>query len=137
MKQEISVGIILIKENPLKFLLMKRRDNNIWDFPKGHIHKNETFENCILRELKEETQISNVTFFKNFKEEFTFINPKGSFRKIILFLGKTNDKVVLSNENTSFKWCSFKEANELVKFKEKKEILNKVMNYFENSYLLR
>ena len=88
MKPEISVGIILVKEKPIKFLLMKRKDNKVWDFPKGHLLSEESYEISALRELKEETQISDIKLFKDFKEELTFINPKGSFRKIILFLGK-------------------------------------------------
>src|SRR3989344_1676319 len=73
MKPEISVGIILVKEKPIKFLLMKRKDNKVWDFPKGHLLSEESYEISALRELKEETQISDIKLFKDFKEELTFI----------------------------------------------------------------
>ena len=137
MKTEISIGIILIKGNPLKFLLLKRMDNKMWDFPKGHLRNGETHENCAIRELKEETQISRIFLFKDFKEEFTFTNPKGSSRKIILFLGKTSRKdPILSEEHTHFKWCNYEKAYYLVKFKEKKDALNKVKNYLK-THLLR
>ncbi len=109
----------------------------MWDFPKGHLRNGETHENCAIRELKEETQISRIFLFKDFKEEFTFTNPKGSSRKIILFLGKTSRKdPILSEEHTHFKWCNYEKAYYLVKFKEKKDALNKVKNYLK-THLLR
>ena len=41
-----------------ELLMINRLDH--WDIPKGHIDKNETLEACAIREVIEETGISNI-----------------------------------------------------------------------------
>ena len=52
-------GAIIQKEN--KFLICRRGPNEkaagLWEFPGGKLEINETLEECILRELKEELDI--------------------------------------------------------------------------------
>lgn len=56
-------------------LLLQHRDNkkkirypNIWGTPGGHLMPNETYINCIKREMIEETgyKLKNVKYFKTF-----------------------------------------------------------------------
>ena len=63
---EHSCGIVLFHEN--KVLLLKYKGGGHWDFPKGHIENNESETETALRELKEETGISEVTLFSDFRE---------------------------------------------------------------------
>lgn len=53
-----SCGVIVFRREPqLSFLLMKHRDR--WDLPKGHVDPGESDVACALRELSEETGISD------------------------------------------------------------------------------
>lgn len=45
-------------------LLMINRYNH-WDIPKGHIEHGESFENCAIREVSEETGVGNLSIVKN------------------------------------------------------------------------
>ena len=58
MQIEVAVGVI-VKEN--KVLIAKRaihqHQGNLWEFPGGKIHSNETAIQALKRELAEEVQI--------------------------------------------------------------------------------
>ena len=84
-----GVGIILLnKEN--KVFVAKRIDNpkNFWQMPQGGIDKGEDLYAAALRELKEETSITNIKLIKEIEGNFTYILPdnligiiwKGKFR---------------------------------------------------------
>ena len=42
-----------------KFLFIKR--NGMWDIPKGHIDNDESIEECAIREVQEETGVTDLT----------------------------------------------------------------------------
>jgi 8-oxo-dGTP pyrophosphatase MutT (NUDIX family) len=48
----------LVKNNENKILMIFRRGK--WDLPKGKLDKNEKLEDCAIREVEEETGLTNV-----------------------------------------------------------------------------
>lgn len=56
MKEILAAGGIVIHEN---FLLVIKR-NGFFDLPKGHLEKNETIEDCAIREVEEECGINGL-----------------------------------------------------------------------------
>lgn len=62
---KVGVGVLIIKDN--KVLLGKRKNSHgdgAWCFPGGHLEFNESWEDCVIRETMEETNITikNVKF---------------------------------------------------------------------------
>jgi len=59
-------GIVLKGRN--KVLLVKRRDNGIYNLPGGKIEKGETRIEALKREIKEEVgaEVSKIKFFKRY-----------------------------------------------------------------------
>jgi A/G-specific adenine glycosylase len=70
----IAVGIIW---NKGQILISKRRESGLlgglWEFPGGKIEGDESAENCILREIKEElgVHVRPTTFLKQIKHAYT------------------------------------------------------------------
>ena len=58
MKKVIAAGGIVVNEKD-EMLFIYRHSK--WDLPKGHVEKGESFEDCALREVKEETGISSIS----------------------------------------------------------------------------
>ncbi|MBU2564576.1 NUDIX hydrolase [Patescibacteria group bacterium] len=72
-----AFGIILNKDKEI--LLCHRRDIDFWNLPGGGCGKKESFKNCVLREIKEETgletkieKLSGI-YIKLKKKEIVFV----------------------------------------------------------------
>jgi 8-oxo-dGTP pyrophosphatase MutT (NUDIX family) len=108
--QKGSVCLIFNEENRL--LLLKRRDDDHWMPSKyslvgGMANDNESRLNCILREVKEETSL----ILKNPKFCFDIIENDNL---ISVFIDRTqNNKIVLDEENTDYKWCTFQDLSKM------------------------
>jgi 8-oxo-dGTP pyrophosphatase MutT (NUDIX family) len=61
MKRVLAAGGIVLNERD-EILVIYRRSK--WDLPKGHLDKNETFEGCAIREVREETGLRNLSIVK-------------------------------------------------------------------------
>ncbi len=103
-------AIIVNKQN--KVLIVKRAPNveiysSLWSIPGGHIKANETFEECLKREIKEELG-ANVT------KVIKAISPykrklDNSYWKVKLYV-ITIDKLKLNKkELMDFKWINPKD----------------------------
>src|SRR5215212_5207338 len=123
---EISSGAILyyIDNLTITFLLLHYFRGH-WDFPKGNNEKGESEIDTALREIREETGITDVTIINGFKKE-------------IYFLAKANSTdVVLSSEHLDFVWEQYDDALKRITYKNSKEILGegyKFLKNFLNSY---
>lgn len=74
---KVGIGVMVIKEG--KVLMSKRKGSHgegEYQFPGGHLEPGESFEQCAIREVKEETglEISNVKF--QFVGNITYYKPK-------------------------------------------------------------
>ncbi len=64
---ETSAGAIILRDigGTLKIALAQhRRSTKIWALPKGHVEPGESLEQAALREIHEETGLSNVQLIK-------------------------------------------------------------------------
>ncbi len=76
MPVERSAGAVIFRkeaDKPLFLLLYypsisHRADKNYWDFPKGHIEKEEKAEEAAKREAEEETGLKDIRIVEGFKE---------------------------------------------------------------------
>ncbi|MFA5404386.1 MAG: NUDIX domain-containing protein [Ignavibacteria bacterium] len=133
MKTDQSMGVIIFYRFPrsIKYLIIKHQKGH-WSFPKGHANGNETKLKTALRELKEETSISDIQLIKKsvlLKESYKFTNGKGVkiLKKVNYFIAEAKNKKVKIDykEVVNFKWCTFKAGLEKTTFNESKSILKK------------
>jgi len=69
LKEEFSVAAIVYHKN--EYLLLKYGLGH-WEFVKGHKEENESDEQTILRELEEETSITDAIIIKGYKENYEY-----------------------------------------------------------------
>ena len=113
-----SVKGIIVKDN--KYLL-QLRDNkkniffpNFWGLFGGRLDKDETFENALIRELKEETNLDVRVQKKIFKTQYEMIGLKKKIKlnysecKVV----KNNDKIILS-EGKKYNFFLFEQIKRL------------------------
>jgi 8-oxo-dGTP pyrophosphatase MutT (NUDIX family) len=137
MQFETSCGAVVITRNAeIKYLLLHYEAGH-WDFVKGNIEPNETEEETVRRELKEETGITQATFIKNFRETIKYFykaEGKTISKRVTLYLIETSEtRVNLSFEHVGYEWLNYQQALERLTFKTAKQVLNKAQNHLKNN----
>ncbi|CAM2783084.1 NUDIX hydrolase [Vibrio mytili] len=115
-----------------KILLMKRVKGGYWCHVAGSIEQGETGVEAIVREFYEETQIQ-VTNLYNAQFIDQFFEPHVNVIELIpvfVVMCPPNQKVVLNEEHTDYKWCSLEEALELAPFPNQHAVFKHVWSYF-------
>ncbi len=124
-----SAGVILFRNGKKREYLLLHYAEGHWDFPKGIIEKKESSEAAALRELREETGISDANLLPGFKQTIRYTYAwKGEkvLKFVVFYLGKTRRKrVKLSWEHKGFVWLPYKEAVGKATFKNAKKLLKK------------
>jgi len=110
----IDVVAAVIKKNNLYFIAQRNRNKHFayyWEFPGGKVDKQETFENALKREIKEELSI-NIKVFNHIASE------KHKDEKIDVnvhyFLCESLNKNIILSEHEDMKWL---QKNDLKQFK--------------------
>ena len=121
MVKEIQNVVAIIYDGD-EFLIMKRKLLYVaWQFVQGGIEAGESEEKALKREIWEETGLKNFEIVKkvNASNDYKFeLNgvQYHKFQNYFLVKADKNEKVVLSNEHSDYKWCKFEEALQDIKF---------------------
>ncbi len=131
MLEERSAGAILYRESPAgKLYLLLNYPSGHWDFVKGNIEKGETLKQTVLREIREETGITDVSFIDGFEDRVQYHYQRdGSIvhKEVVFFLAKTStEHVELSHEHQGFIWLKFNDALAKLTYKTAQNLMKKV-----------
>jgi 8-oxo-dGTP pyrophosphatase MutT (NUDIX family) len=144
MPAEISAGAVIyrVEGDKIYYLLLSypaishRAKTDYWDFAKGHIEKGESVKATILREVEEETGITDLKFAEGFKDSikyFFVFEGKRIFKIVSFLLAKTNiSNVKISFEHSGYAWLEFEEAKNRLTFANAKQVLQNA-----NAFLLK
>jgi bis(5'-nucleosidyl)-tetraphosphatase len=133
-----SAGIIVFRRagDECLFLLILSRltKRPLWEFPKGGVDEGETVLQAAMRELHEETGISEaeVVLIPEFQrtEDYRFTSGRTDSRSLIhkqvtYFLAETaKSEIVLSaKESSEFAWLNLADATKRLRYKERRQLL--------------
>ncbi|MCX8152909.1 MAG: NUDIX domain-containing protein [Candidatus Bathyarchaeota archaeon] len=129
MIQEKSCGaIVFLRTKPAKYLLLHYEAGH-WDFVKGNVEPNESEKDTVIRELREETGITDAQFIEGFRERIEyFYRRQGEkvHKKVVFFLVETHtEKVELSYEHVGYIWLDYHSALDKLTFRNAKVLLTK------------
>lgn len=146
---EKSVGSVIFrrKENGEKeFLLMHYPDDH-WDFAKGHVEEGETEHFTLLREVAEETGITDLVVDPIFRrciryfyhaggeEAILRIKAKKSLnvmKKVVYFLAETRHRnLTLSTEHIGYGWFLYEPALAKITYSGGKNIMIKANKFIK------
>ena len=132
-KKDFSYGVIVFykKSEQIEYLILKHKQGH-WTFSKGHAEAGEKKSDTALRELCEETGITDIEFLRDeslLKEKYEYKNKKEQlvFKSVDYFIAEAKDKNVRidGTEILDYKWCSFQFALNTITFTESKNLLRK------------
>jgi 8-oxo-dGTP pyrophosphatase MutT (NUDIX family) len=147
MRREFSAGGVVFRQGPRgrQWLLVKPKDKNRWQLPKGLLDPGESTAEAALREVKEEGGVEVELIDKVDTIRIFFHWPP----KAKLQPGETQDKVIKTiayflmeavgetesgldkNEIDEVIWLSFEKARARLTFKNEKEVLTKAKEMVE------
>ena len=130
MIEETSAGIVLFRrENDKILFLLLHYPSGHWDFVKGKMEKGETPHETAIRETREETGITDITFLDNFEEWIQYnFQFEGELvnKKVVFFLAETKSKnVEISHEHLDYTWMDYVAAMDKTTFDNAKTVLTK------------
>ncbi len=117
------------------YLLVKQLSSGSWSFPKGHPDPGEKAQQARIRELKEETGITDFkpVGSKYFIDRYQlFKNGQLVYKHVVYYLAKTSKKngiTIPKNEITKAGWFTLKEALPLFRNSSAGKLLVRIDKY--------
>jgi bis(5'-nucleosidyl)-tetraphosphatase len=142
MARERSAGAVVIhKGKQIEYLLLLQlglsKNKKHWDFPKGHIEKNETEDETIIREVGEETNLRDIKLYPEFRESIKYFFQKEGktiFKTVVFRLAESKTKnVKISSEHIDYIWLPYEQALDAVTYISAKKVLKKAKGYLSKT----
>ena len=136
MPREKSCGAVVFRRGSkrVEYLLLHYEGGH-WDFVKGNVEANESEEETVMRELKEETSIREAQFVGGFKEgiDYSYWRKGGKiFKEVVFFLVQAQDgDVELSFEHVGYEWLGYEKALERLTFMNARKVLKSAHGLLE------
>jgi len=132
-----GIAVVLLKkfDDEYKVLLLKRASsvlNEAWCYIGGKIEKGEKAWEAAVREVEEETGMTDVSYYISNKFD-QFYDPKADYIYLApVFVGFVNNgqEVFLNDEHSEYKWLSFKEAVVKATMPGNDEVLSFIERHF-------
>ncbi len=122
-----------------KYLLLNYAAGH-WDFVKGNVEPNENEKQTVVRELQEETSITEAQFIDGFREVIAYFYRRQGLtihKEVVFYLMEAHtDKVQLSFEHVGYIWLDYQHAVEKLTFKNSKDVLLKADDFLKKKGLI-
>ena len=128
---ETSCGVVLVNFGAI---LLLQYPQGHWDLPKGHVEPDDDNRQAtMLRELAEETGITDVTVLEGFVErsEYSF-RRKGTRKEkeVHWYVAETEQMhVELSHEHRGYLWLDWDQALETITHDETRSVVRLAQRY--------
>jgi bis(5'-nucleosidyl)-tetraphosphatase len=142
MLREKSCGAVVFtkKGDSTKYLLLNYAAGH-WDFVKGNVEPNENEKQTVVRELQEETSITNAQFIEDFREEIVYFYRRQGLtvhKEVVFFTMEAfTDKVQISFEHVGYSWLDYQHAMEKLTFKNSKDVLQKAHDFLKKNGIIK
>ncbi len=136
MPSEKSCGAVIFKADGNRKYLLLHYEGGHWDFVKGHVERNETEKQTVLRETQEEAGLTDLAFIEGYRQPISYYYRRAGktvYKEVVFYLLESKtDAVRLSREHVGFDWMSYNRAHERLTYKNAKETLRKAHEHLEN-----
>lgn len=134
MLEERSAGAIVVHRSSsgIEYLILHYPAGH-WDFPKGNVEKGESDIDAAIREIAEETGLTDLKFINNFKKTIQYYYKRGETlvrKSVTFYLAEANTKdVKLSYEHQGYIWLPIDEALAKVTYQNAKNVLKEAHRF--------
>jgi 8-oxo-dGTP pyrophosphatase MutT (NUDIX family) len=141
LREKSSGAVIFLRQgDTTKYLLLNYAAGH-WDFVKGNVEPNEAEKQTVIRELREETSITDAEFVEGFKETISYFYRRQGLtvnKEVVFFLMESHtDKVEISFEHVGYIWLDYKEAMAKLTFKNARDVLQKAHDFLKKQGMVK
>ena len=108
---------------------------------KATLNPTRTEKETVVRELKEETAITDAQFIDGFKETIAYFYRRQGLtvhKEVVFFVMESHtEKVELSFEHIGYIWLDYKHAMEKLTFKNAKDVLQKAHDFLKKKEIVK
>ncbi len=131
--ESVTAGGVVI--GPDGKIVVVNQHGNSWSLPKGHLESGETAFVAAVREIKEETGITDLELiealgtYKRYRIGLDKTEDKNTSKLITLFLFRTNQNELLPEDpdNPEARWLPIDEAADILTHRKDREFLLSVI----------
>lgn len=140
-KQARSAGGVVFTLGSVPRVLLLRHESGKWMLPKGTIEAGETPQEVALREVREETGLSNVRlvsdlgverYFFFWRSEDTYYDKTVHYF-LLEFLGGEEPVPQTEEGFVTCEWASIDDALDRIKYKETREVVRRAKEVLESN----
>ncbi len=110
---ELSAGAVVFFKD--LFLLLHYPQGH-WGFVKGHVERGESLRDAMIRELGEETGITDFRVIPGFRREVSYMVGSNIKRVVFFLVESFTKRVIISYEHKGFVWLPFSDAVKRLSF---------------------
>lgn len=125
--ETLKAGCFLVNKETQEIALVYRQKQNDYSFPKGHLEKGETLEECAVRETAEETKrvAKIVKKYQPYVERYT--TPKGEKCACYMYIALDEGASDNTSEDTHpTMWIPFDDVEQKLTYQNLKDTWNNV-----------
>jgi len=131
--EERSAGAVVYRQTDNGRIFVLLQNAGRWDFPKGGVEKGETEVQTVLREVEEETGLTDLRIVPGFRKVIEYFyrrDGKNIHKQVTYLLGETKDgRVRISFEHQGFGWFPYREALERASYDNSKVTLKEAEQF--------
>ena len=133
---EKSAGaVIFLRDGDKPTFLLLHYTSGHWDFPKGNIEKGESEKQAAIREVREETGISDMQLVDGFRQVVEYKYRHGRrlvSKEVVLFLAQTKTtRVILSDEHVDYACLDYDGAIQKLTYPNARTILEAALKHLD------
>ena len=126
---ELAAGAVLLDESGTETLLLHQRDEDRWCFPKGHVDPGESLSEAALREIREETGLSDVRLGPEVVAvSYRFYRPKTNenvYKTSVYFVAYTGTRSVHPEAIFDLaEWVTLRVARTRIKYDTDRQVVD-------------
>ena len=126
-KTKKAGGVILSEKNNLNILLIYNGKEKNWEFPKGHVEKNEDFIDAMYREIKEETGLDTEILSELPDYEYSNNIDGDIILKMWCVKSKDDSKLKKEFEIDDLQWTSSDNVTNILSYDSLKEYYKNIL----------
>jgi len=131
--EERSAGAVVYRNGDDGRIYLLLQNAGRWDFPKGGVEKGESEVQTVMREVDEETGLTDLEIVPGFRKVIEYFyrrNGKNIHKQVTYLLGETKEeRVEISFEHQGFGWFPYGEALDRASYDNSKVTLKEAEQF--------